>query len=152
MYCNVLMLIPSKFSWCCEELHHLLKLPRLLVFSSLSTSAIIFSLFSCICILQAFPFLFYLLHYSTQTMAMVKSLWEKVTSLCTWKTLKWNETHHWIPFALQLHSITFLFYRDFCSHCRVCHKVICVQTPTRPAALHSSCLASSLSSYFFPAV
>ncbi len=35
---------------------------------------------------------------------------------------------------------------------QICHKVICVQTPTRPAALHSSCLASSLSSYFFPAV
>ncbi len=34
---------------------------------------------------------------------------------------------------------------------QICHKV-CVQTPTRPAALHSSCLASSLSSYFFPAV
>ncbi len=46
MYCNVLMLIPSKFSWCCEELHHLHKLPWLLVFSSLSTSAIIFALFS----------------------------------------------------------------------------------------------------------
>ncbi len=28
---------------------------------------------------------------------------------------------------------------------QICHKVICVQTPTRPAALHSSCLASSLS-------
>ncbi len=25
-----------------------------------------------------------------------------------------------------------------------CHKVLCVQTPTRPAALHSSCLASSV--------
>ncbi len=31
---------------------------------------------------------------------------------------------------------------------QICHKVICAQTPTRPAALHSSCLASSLSSYF----
>ncbi len=63
-----------------------------------------------------------------------------------------SKSYKEIPFALQLHSITFIFYRDFCSRCRVCHKVLCVQTPTRPAALPSSCLASSLSSYFFPAV
>ncbi len=61
----------------------------------------------------------------------------------------YKKTSNTICSAITLH--TFLFYRDFCSRCRVCHKVLCVQTPTRPAALHSSCLASSLSSYFFPA-
>lgn len=52
------------------------------------------------------------------------------------KTIKWNESHHQGPFAVQYHSITVLFYQDFCNRCRVCHIVLYVLTPTRPAALH----------------